>query len=1455
MGNMKNWKRSILMLLVLALCVFAAGCKKTDETTTPQQTQSPSAESTEPVETQPSAGQEKPTEPEEEEPTEFVIDAGVMKTHPKGKNGDLGIYFTMEENDIPVDATWVTEYRPTAPGAILLYRNGETLKIGNTATGMIIKFSETEYYLKLEQWNIRDNFPIRDGDVIKVEGEFWNAGLEVTFKIQTSHILISEGLVFFSEEYPDENAGVSVINAGAMSSHPNGKTTDGIYFTMEKNSVPYDGWSIEYSPASEDAIQLIRNGNTYNIGNKAAGTIVKYNKTDYYLKLEKWIIKDYYPIRDGDILVVNGKFVNSGVSTVFRISKTYIAIEEGLLSFSTEYPTGSSIEAVQIPTMNPHPNGFTGTGVYFTAEPNSLPFDGWSVEYFPREQSCIKLIRGGETYDIGNVNAGTIVKYSETGYYFKLEQWMYKDYFPFVDGDIILVEGKFVNSGLAGLMEMGKTYIAISSGMAYFSTEYPNGPIGPTQIHGGTMSSHPDGWNSSTNGGLFFRLDANDAPYAEDWSLRYTPSSASAVKLIRDGVTYDVANTGAEMLVKYRQTDYYLEFWPISQKPIVEGDVLVVEGNFVNAVNDVVLIIDKTYITIENGEPVFSTSVENVIEAGYMGSHNNGWNTASNDGLYFTLSVNEVPYSGWHVEYEPVSAASIQLIRGGETSNIGIPGRGTIVKYSDTEYYLKLAAWTIGDYAPIVPGDTLIVEGKFKNADNGVIFNISRSIITVGEDYSLTFTTEEPVDSTIQAGPMQSHPNGWNTANNKGMYFSLASNEVPYSDDWTTVYYPTATGNIQLVRDGQTVDLAQTDREYIVKFGDTDYYLKLEKWTIGDYFPLVPGDLLIVEGDFINALSGVTFNISKSYITIGEGYTLNFSEQAPEEDDGPIEAGALSSHPKGFNTDSKDGLYATMAANAAPYDGWKIEYTPVEAASYKLVRDGVTYNIGIPGRGTLVKYSDTEYYLKFGWCVGDYANTITIGDTLIVEGLWKQNTGGDAVMNITKTTITIGENYVLTFQGEGAEPEDPDVTEPDVSEPETHGPMAAHSENGWTGTGGLYFTMAANNIPYNSWEVRYTPTKESNVKLIRGGATYDVGHTQRETIVKYSDTEYYFEFWTLGDYKPIVAGDVMIVEGDFVNAANGATLRIAKTTITFNADGTATFQSDAEPEEPEVTEPTEPEATEPSASALPMLAWDEKGWNTSTNGGFWFTMDTNEIPADETWALEYTPVSEDVIKLVRGGETVNIAIPGRGTFVKANDAEYYLKLEWNIGDYSGTITVGDMLIVEGDFTNAENGVTFTVAKTYITIGENYQLTFSEEEPVAEGVIQAGVMAAHSSGLKNGVLYFTMEENDVPYHLTKARYAPVSAGVIKLVRDGVTYEIGDPTQQSVQKTTKSNYKITLSMLAFGDLGTLQEGDLLIVNGEFTGGNSNTGETATFKVTKTYISITDGAPVFSATDPRD
>ena len=133
-----------------------------------------------------------------------------------------------------------------------------------------------------------------------------------------------------------------------------------------------------------------------------------------------------------------------------------------------------------------------------------------------------------------------------------------------------------------------------------------------------------------------------------------------------------------------------------------------------------------TYINVYNGwqsdSAVFTAEISegnapNVIYAGVMQSHSN---SHAAYGIYFAMDANDAPCSGWSYEYTQTSVDNIKLIRDGETKSIGIVDRPLIVKYGETDYYLKLEGWNVGEYGlngqsnPITTDDILIIEGDFK---------------------------------------------------------------------------------------------------------------------------------------------------------------------------------------------------------------------------------------------------------------------------------------------------------------------------------------------------------------------------------------------------------------------------------------------------------------------------------------------------------------------------------------------------------------------------------------------------------------------------------------------------------------------------------------------------------------------------------------------------------------------
>lgn len=157
------------------------------------------------------------------------------------------------------------------------------------------------------------------------------------------------------------------------------------------------------------------------------------------------------------------------------------AVEE-----TTEAPTEAG--AVVIDKISIHENGwmvgdFAGNtetqGIYFNAWTNDAPYNqDWSVEYTPVSSDVIKLVRDGEVYEIGVMMAGTLVKFSGTEYYLKADKWLIQDLFPFVEGDVVIVEGDFVGMGAAEgcTIHMNKFYMQLKTGgITKFTTEAPEG--------------------------------------------------------------------------------------------------------------------------------------------------------------------------------------------------------------------------------------------------------------------------------------------------------------------------------------------------------------------------------------------------------------------------------------------------------------------------------------------------------------------------------------------------------------------------------------------------------------------------------------------------------------------------------------------------------------------------------------------------------------------------------------------------------------------------------------------------------------------------------------------------------------------------------------------------------------------------------------------------------------------
>lgn len=145
----------------------------------------------------------------------------------------------------------------------------------------------------------------------------------------------------------------------------------------------------------------------------------------------------------------------------------------------------------------------------------------------------------------------------------------------------------------------------------------------------------------------------------------------------------------------------------------------------------------------------------------------------------------------------------------------------------------------------------------------------------------------EPTDEKyIVIEKLNKHENGWNQDTwgngSHGVFFSLKTNDAPFEIDGSPAYYDSADfDTVKLYRDGEVYEIGTPNRDNITKVDKNGYYLRLEEWIIEDYFPIVNGDVILLEGDFVNADSGYTLHFEPVYL-IFNGDMVKFSYTAPE---------------------------------------------------------------------------------------------------------------------------------------------------------------------------------------------------------------------------------------------------------------------------------------------------------------------------------------------------------------------------------------------------------------------------------------------------------------------------------------------------------------------------------------------------------------------------------------------
>ncbi len=920
-----------------------------------------------------------------------------------------GMYFKATANAAPFDGGWGLRYKPTSADAITFTRNGVTTNVGNTGAETIVKYSETEYFI--ESWTVGVNSNgWQAGDIYTLNGSFYNATNDATITFENVSLCVAS----VAEDKPTVVAG-SVYQAGQMYANANTGSANGFYFsTVAIADAPFNSdWSVEYKPFSADNIKITRAGETVSVANTGAGTVVKMSDRDYYLKFDAWMNANY-PLQDGDVVTVSGLFYKD--NTYINIEETVVTYSGGAFTFSTDFSSEAK-------PMTSHTNGGNATGFYYTMEDNGAAYDSnWSVEYIPTSADNVKLTRGSETVSVGNTGAGTIVKVSATEYYFKTEAWMNSTYYPLQDGDVLTISGAFVGNTFKKVtVNIVETKVTYSGDAFTFST--------PTVHEAGQMYAHGNGVNANENGGgangfaFYFKTEANNAAYNGDWSLEYGATSVDNVKLTRNGVTTSVAVVGQGMVVRYSETDHYMKFagHTVSNVlPVQEGDVFTISGTF-KCTSDAtqMFTITETTVTYTNGVMKYSTDPV-VHEAGQLLKHDSGIgnNSDSEFAFYFKTDANDAAHGDgdWSVEYGATSVDNVKLTRNGETTSVAAVGQGMIVRLNEIDHYMKFVPWTTSGVLPVQEGDVFTISGTFKcTSDATQMFNITETTVTYTNG-ALKYSTDPVV---YEAGKMYTHENGVNLneydGNGFGFYFYTDAHEALYGD-WGYEYGATSVDNVKLTRNGVTTSVAAVGQGMLVRYGaNNENYIKFVPWTTSNVLPVQDGDVFTISGTF-KATSDATqmFTITETTVTYKNG-ALKFSTD-PEV----YEAGKMTAHNNGIenNTDSEFAFYFKTEANGAAYaSDWSVEYGATSVDNVKLTRNGVTTSVAVVGQGMVVRYSETDHYMKFAGHTVSNVLPVQEGDVFTISGTFKCTSDATQMFYIEETMITYSNEQLSYVKG------------------------------------------------------------------------------------------------------------------------------------------------------------------------------------------------------------------------------------------------------------------------------------------------------------------------------------------------------------------------------------------------------------------------------------------------------
>ena len=255
-----------------------------------------------------------------------------------------------------------------------------------------------------------------------------------------------------------------------------------------------------------------------------------------------------------------------------------------------------------------------------------------------------------------------------------------------------------------------------------------------TYAYSGKIGADATNHSAATNGGLYFRGPVNDTP-SSNWATYHKAQSASAVTRIRGGETTEVGSSSVT-LIKYNQTSSVAEYYMQGVGTIQEGDVYVLNGDFVDETLNSIITCENVrlkvagYITEKDKEGNPVQKLRTVVDHGteyQAGKIFRNWPSEKDNketGFYFQTTPNDAAYNAdWSVAYTPDLDSCVQLTRGGVTYNVGKYdySGGMFKKLQADGYYFDVGGYLNANF-PMQDGDVLTIQGTFRNSTCSITF-------------------------------------------------------------------------------------------------------------------------------------------------------------------------------------------------------------------------------------------------------------------------------------------------------------------------------------------------------------------------------------------------------------------------------------------------------------------------------------------------------------------------------------------------------------------------------------------------------------------------------------------------------------------------------------------------------------------------------------------------------------